>query len=434
MRYFDIGPRKWLIRGLLLIVFFGLYLYQLNTYFLLLPLVALAIILNGRRLERLDTRVQWVLFIVMLILTTITSVRMVESIKYTYMVIAVVLVVGQAVKAYDYREYVLNAVRSLCAVEALFVILQYCLPSFVNGINRAILPPDLYSSMMHNLTVGSSYAGIAADPPNAMFFSSILFAYNFIKYIITSRKRYIPVIIASLIAIFLTGKRSALVILIGALTIMSLVYTFKQRKMSLKMLVFAVSAIAVGVYVLLCTPIGSVLIAKNTALINSGDISNGRFFLMREMYAIFRSRPITGIGPLTIQSYYGEHLGHNIYFQCLAENGFLGIVALLVLLAANLRANGRYLDEISRHPEYYCESDICFGYLSLFIQLFFIIYGFLGNPLYGQIFLITYVMFSMCDYTALVQAQKRRSSSVANAVDAAGCQKTSQSYCTHGSG
>lgn len=406
MRYFDIGSRKWLIRGLLLIVFFGLYLYKINTYFLLMPLLALAIVTNGRYFEHFDFRGQWAVFIAMLIFTTITSVNITESAKYTYMVVAVVMVVSQAVKAYDYREYVVKTVRALCTMEVIFILLQYLLPSYINEFNRIILPPELYSTMMHNLMVGSSYAGIVGDLPNAMFFSSILFGYCFIKYILTSRKKYIPGVIIALIAVLMTGKRSAVVILVGAIAILSLVYTVQLKKISLKIFLLAVSAICVGFYVLFFTPIGQVLVEKNMALINSGDISNGRFFLMREMYVIFRSHPITGIGALAIAPYYGEALGHNIYFQCLAENGLLGIVSLIVLLVANLHTNKCYLDEIYRHPELYCDNDLCFGYLSLFVQLFFIIYGFLGNPLYGPIFLITYTMFAMYDYRALMYWRK----------------------------
>ena len=91
-----------------------------------------------------------------------------------------------------------------------------------------------------------------------------------------------------------------------------------------------------------------------------------------------------GIGPLATNRYYGAFLGHNIYFQTLCEMGIVGFIALCTLLIVGLNRKIQIIQS-GRGTE--------FDLLSAFIQLFFIIYGFFGNPLFSYVFIIPYIMF-----------------------------------------
>ena len=119
--------------------------------------------------------------------------------------------------------------------------------------------------------------------------------------------------------------------------------------------------------------------------IDNGDISNGRFFLFEEMFKIFVSRPITGIGPLSTFSYYNDYLGHNVYLQVLCEMGVIGFIALLYMLISGLKYRINVLKR---------KNATDFDFLALFIQLFIIIYGFFGNPIFSYVFIIPYILFS----------------------------------------
>ncbi|WP_317437431.1 O-antigen ligase family protein, partial [Thomasclavelia spiroformis] len=157
------------------------------------------------------------------------------------------------------------------------------------------------------------------------------------------------------------------------------------REVSRKWKIILIVLIAVGGYLLLNTSIGSSLLEKNRTLIDNGDISNGRFFLFEEMFKIFVSRPITGIGPLSTFSYYNDYLGHNVYLQVLCEMGVIGFVALLYMLISGLKYRINVLKR---------KNATDFDFLALFIQLFIIIYGFFGNPIFSYVFIIPYILFS----------------------------------------
>lgn len=392
MRYFDVKLTKWLIRGLLLIAFWGIYIHKINTYLLLMPFLLLAFI--NKRSAVIEAKPQWALFLLALTVTNIMSMDITESLKYIYLVFAIIFVVTQAKKAEDYTEYTLKMVVFFCMIETVLVILQYLMPTVINGVCKIILPQDIYSSMMNNYLVGHSYSGIAGDLPNAMFYSSILFAYAAINVVLTNRKRYLLVMLISIISIMLTGKRSAIVILTGALFIIAIVSFFQQKKISIKVVFFSIVIACIGLYILFFTSIGGILLEKNAAISSTGDLSNGRLYLIHKMFLIFQSNPIVGIGSLATKNYYGDYLGHNIYLQCLSENGIVGFLALIVLLISNLRNTISDIKWVYSSEYHDNEIYITYGYLSLFIQIFFIIYGFLGNPLYGPIFLVLYVMFS----------------------------------------
>ena len=100
---------------------------------------------------------------------------------------------------------------------------------------------------------------------------------------------------------------------------------------------------------------------------------------------IFKEHPIIGIGPLATYSYTGMYLGHNIYVQELEEMGLIGFCGLTYMLIFNLRRKTQMIREGAREDaDYFC----------VYVQLFFIIYGFFGNPLFSYMFLIPYILFS----------------------------------------
>ena len=104
------------------------------------------------------------------------------------------------------------------------------------------------------------------------------------------------------------------------------------------------------------------------------------------MLRIFEGNPILGIGPFCTSLYAGEFLGHNIYLTTLSENGLIGLICLSVLLLLNIK------DSFTRFKS---GDHSVYMYVSIYIQIFFILYGFTGNPLYGSQFLITYIIFSI---------------------------------------
>ncbi len=383
--------QKFITYGMVINVFFVIYLFRIiNNYQLLAILLMFSIFavhLDQKHKNQYNIQLHWIYFIVALSISTLFSINPGESSKYLFMFFAITYISANIKRYGNYRNILVKLFVNLSIIEVIFVFLQYSFPSFINLINASILPPDIFESAMLLVSVGDNYSGIAGDLPNAMLFSSIVFIFGFLKFLIEKKKFYLLFMILGLISILLNGKRIA--ILIIAFSSLFIYYTFlkSQQKFSFKNFLPLIIILFLVSIVVLYTDFSQSLVEKNKVLIESGDVTNGREELNQRMFNIFLDNPILGVGPLaTTTLTKGEFLGHNIYLMMLSECGILGLATLVYLLLRTLLKTIRTI---------YRGDNCLYIYMSLFIQIFFIIYGFTGNPIYGPIFLTTYILFAI---------------------------------------
>lgn len=374
---------------LLLACFFGFFALPFNIYSICSVAALLAVfayLKKGNLTKKISGKRRWLVHLLILFLSGLLGYNIVESFKYVFF-FSCILISAMVIKQNcDYKWYYCFVL--LCLVENVSVILQFIIPDLVNKVNMIVLPTSLYASMMNNYGFGS-YAGIAADLPNAMFFSMSLAIFGLIMIMNKKKKLYLPSVVLGIIGVFLSGKRSGIVILVIIIGTIYLLYAKKNRKLDISIYIISIFITLFFVYLLYYTDIGQFYFLKNDVLNASGDLSNGRAALNAEMFSIFLKNPILGIGSLATDKYYGSILGHNIFLQTLSENGILGFTSLILVILLNLRDNYRKLIYEKRKE---IEPRI---YFQIYIQVFFIFYGLIGNPLYGAVFLIPYLLFSV---------------------------------------
>lgn len=128
--------------------------------------------------------------------------------------------------------------------------------------------------------------------------------------------------------------------------------------------------------------------------IESGDVTSGRTDILQECKTLFIYNPIigSGWGSFTYYTAYGVQNAHNVYAQLVAENGVLLSIPFYVFIfgsiwhtikAAHIAAKG--IKQLSSSFQ------ICLVY-SLYIQIFFVLYCFTGNPLYDFQFVLPYML------------------------------------------
>jgi O-antigen ligase len=126
----------------------------------------------------------------------------------------------------------------------------------------------------------------------------------------------------------------------------------------------------------------------------SGDVTLGRIKRLNESLQIFKMHPIMGIG-WNGSSYYFEQSSdifinvHNIYAQLLCETGIIGATLYYAFFISNLIYAIKVIKCVKN--EKINEKDknvICTAFM---IQVFFLLYGFTGNPLYDFQMLFPYV-------------------------------------------
>lgn len=131
--------------------------------------------------------------------------------------------------------------------------------------------------------------------------------------------------------------------------------------------------------------------------IQSGEELFGyRSILYSQALLLFQENQLLGIGwkhfRLTISNFQGYQLDtHNIYLQLLCETGLVGVILFGSFLMYSL-GNSIKLSKMKMEPHQKTMS-----LFALFIQLFFLIYGITGNPLYDFLYYMPY--FFACAYS-----------------------------------
>ncbi len=208
--------------------------------------------------------------------------------------------------------------------------------------------------------------------------------------------------IVMLAALLLTGKRGPLLFSIVSLVIVY--YFFKSDKPKGRLIkIFGILFLGLVALLIASIWVPQLLNVLNRFFSesNSGDVTAGRGPLYDLAFKLFKEKPIFGHGWGSYPSYYYENLGkymsvykyrhaHNIYLQLLCESGIVGFALNILFFLYNLfstimlftqyRKSKKYLQQSAGFAMPYC----------LFIQVFFLLYGMTGNPLYDVAVLFPY--------------------------------------------
>lgn len=122
-----------------------------------------------------------------------------------------------------------------------------------------------------------------------------------------------------------------------------------------------------------------------------GDMSVGRVDVWLKAFSMFDNHSLVGIG-------WGQYVNqggwfwniHNIYIQLLVETGIIGFIIYCGWFLFHLVRTWSIYSKMRVNPEDYTNIDYCLMNFSLAMQIFFILYGFTGNPLYDREMFVPY--------------------------------------------
>ena len=191
-------------------------------------------------------------------------------------------------------------------------------------------------------------------------------------------------LIVSLIALLMTGKRAHLIFVLMSAVICYFYYHVDKPKGRLFKMVAICAFGGFAFYIAyLLMPNYFSAITRIIGKLDSDDVSAGRLELWETAIAYFKQYPLVGIGFKQFIRSVGLDV-HNIYLQILCEMGILGAVVYYSVLFATFRKSFRNL-VYARKNRLYDPKEIEDGFLlafSFMYQVFFLIYGLTGNPLY----------------------------------------------------
>ena len=218
------------------------------------------------------------------------------------------------------------------------------------------------------------------------------------------RKKYVLATGYLLFALLLTGKRSPAIFTTASVIAVYLLCA--HEKLSQKMIKLLIGLL-LG---LMMIPIVLMLVPQLTVVFDRlADMQDwstlgGRTELYEEAIKMFKQHPVIGNGWTSYlletehtigrvyEKQYARMMAHNIYLQLLAETGVVGLITFLYLFLSNtiklskmIFAQG--IDSICEH-----ENSKYIAAL-IYLLLFFMLYGFSGNPLYDA---YMYIMAMLC--------------------------------------
>jgi len=139
------------------------------------------------------------------------------------------------------------------------------------------------------------------------------------------------------------------------------------------------------------------MLERFTLSSNLNNFSSGRFSIYSSAIQLFKENPVFGTGINTGAFILDNRLGgwkiqqvHNVYIQLLMELGLIGTFIFLFVMILVFLKSYKILKKY-----YFVEKEIVYKLkVSIYVQTFWLIYCFFGNPFTTYTFLVTYFLFS----------------------------------------
>lgn len=378
--------------------------------------IALLMHINGKLLIISKENIVWILvwlFFIVFRNQNIKSGIDYNILYYIFMIISMILLK----KSVDWIECMIKFLSIICLVHAVITIISSFIPTFYFNYIIPIIGQEYrndvtylyYQGCMSGLTSHYSINGMYLAIGTGFISTRSLYDENMKKW-----KRIIfPSVMV--IALLLTGKRAHSVFVGIAIAIVYLIYNYKKIGTGL-MKLLAVAILLICIYLVVSLFVPSILVVYERLFNSDYSTLGGRTELYSEAIKLFKTSPIMGHGwgayrnyiqytvGLNYSSKYAKMNAHNIYLQLLSETGVLGFSFFIGLMIYNLKKAIRtlkYLVKLQMNNK----SLLVNVSILLFIQLFFILYGFTGNPLYDALMYIIY-LFSCAGVSSVIYKLK----------------------------
>lgn len=251
------------------------------------------------------------------------------------------------------------------------------------------------SIIFMTLVTGTKSGGIVGSFQFAGMLMSISFGVFLIDYYIDKNKIDLIGLALCFLALLMSGKRTFTMLAIIAYVL--IFYILRDKKRTIKFLKLSfIMMVILGIAFLTIPAVR--LVGKRIIEFSGDNTYNGRSYYWIAAFDIFKNHKMLGIGMGCFAEYFDlffHRLGnleaydaHNIYIQMLAEVGILGEMLFISMFLVTLINSLLLL-----RKRYIRENEKCIYVLSysIYLQVWFLIYGLTGNPLYGASQLFFYM-------------------------------------------
>lgn len=283
--------------------------------------------------------------------------------------------------------YIFSAVIVVTTV--LFLIIPDIMLTFVSMIYTG----EILQAYMR-LYNGGAYAGISAQTSINAFIASIFLGCAICNLLCDKGKRInILFCLLAITTVLMSAKRSMLVANLTCIFVM----LFLIKKSSIKKYIITLtSSLIVGslgcILIFKFIPAANAIFEKTSRVATTGDISHGRFDLWSDTWEVFIDNVLFGCGAGSLEEIYGIS-SHNVYLQVLCETGLMGLLSYIIAVLYSLVSTYTLINKLNQDNKKEREI-VIYLYISLYIQILYLIYSAFGNPMYSMNFLFPYILWT----------------------------------------
>jgi|GEM_PF-2815551 len=304
-------------------------------------------------------------------------------------------------------ESLLNVLSAFLFIGAISIYLNILIPDLMTNYLSKLVIDSVLDVLIKDVSAGV-YSGFFADRASAAFAMNLGFIISYSEYILYGKNNDMFKSGIYMIAILFTGKR-ALALIPVVIIFTSLLLSKRLNRFNRNIVRFMVVATAALFVVLSIVPQADLVVLRFLNASQTGDIWNSRTTILWPVaYAMFDKNRIFGVGLNTFNHYiqmwsFGEptlsvweYHAHNIYIQLLSETGIIGFLLFITMFAVCLIKSMHLFRKVNDKE---LQNML---YVSVFIQIMWLIYGVTGNTFYytPQLFcyLIAIAMMSMVEH------------------------------------
>lgn len=296
----------------------------------------------------------------------------------------------------DWFKVELSILRKCYIFYALYTILMRINPIFFTIAVQFFPEVSSKTTMLEQYSNGWMVGFTTHYSTNGMLLSVGALIY-FTAYIYGKKKIDGIWSIVFAIALLLTGKRAHVLFTFFAVFFGYYLYESSDKR-SRRQKIFAVIIIVIVILFIIINyvPTLSTFFYRFVETEENGDVTMGRSSVWQTTLEVFKTNPLIGIGWGQFQRQgYWSFNAHNIYVQLLCETGIIGSLFYFSFFGYMIYETYKVLKELrEKKVSSYVVRLLLFSYS---YQIFFLLYGFTGNPLYDQIMYIPY--FFSCSIT-----------------------------------
>jgi O-antigen ligase len=259
----------------------------------------------------------------------------------------------------------------------------------------------IYEDAMNSFNMGAC-SGFTGQTGIVVLYPLIIIGFSF--YSLSSKNPAPKDIFRILFAaggILFSGKRSGVLFSLVAILIVLYFYLRKMTKWPLMVLLKKILPIllVLGLIIIILSPFLSFILDRfSNKSKNINDLSSGRLYIWLLTLSYFFKKPVFGYGfnYIIMSGDLPDQMAtHNVYIELLAEIGIIGLFFYSILIIYNLVITVRIFNYVISLNIKNLKK---FVFFSLYYQIFYILYSFVGNPIYDMNYFSTYVISVAMSY------------------------------------